>query len=276
MTQYPCLWFDGNAKEAAEFYCSVFNKAKLSSVNPIVARFEVDGQYFMCLNGGPKFEKNPSISFYTVCETEEEVETLWNRLSEGGNALMALDSYPWSKKYGWISDKFGVSWQVTMGSIAEVGQKFTPMLMFSGPQAGKASEAIDHYTSIFHPSSVIIKVPYGEGQAPEGYIMHSRFLLDKNLFMAMDSFVEHKFNFNEGISLVVECESQVQIDHFWNKLTDGGEESMCGWLKDKYGVSWQIVPAVLGKLMSDPERSQRVMNAFMKMRKFDIEALQKA
>ena len=94
--------------------------------------------------------------------------------------------------------------------------------------------------------------------------------------MAMDSFMQHDFNFNEGVSLVVECENQAQIDHFWSKLTEGGEESMCGWLKDKYGVSWQIVPSILGKLMSDPERSQRVIAAFMKMKKFDIETLMNA
>ena len=276
MVQYPCLWFDGNAKEAAEFYCSTFENAKLSSVNPVVARFEVNGQYFMCLNGGPMFTKNPSISFYTVCETEAEVDQLWNKLVDGGKVMMALASYPWSKKYGWLSDKFGVSWQLNVGAVKEVGQKFTPLLMFCGPVAGRASEAVDFYTSIFHPSSVIVKVPYGEGQAPEGSITHSRFLLDKNLFMAMDSFMQHDFNFNEGVSLVVECENQAQIDHFWSKLTEGGEESMCGWLKDKYGVSWQIVPSILGKLMSDPERSQRVIAAFMKMKKFDIETLMNA
>ena len=276
MTQYPCLWFDGNAKEAAEFYCSIFDKARISQSNPMVTRFEVDGQYFMCLNGGPMFTKNPSISFYTVCETEEELDAVWEKLMDGGKALMAKDTYPWSKKYGWVSDKYGTSWQLTLGSISEVGQKFTPLLLFCGANAGKASEAIDLYTSIFHPSSVVIKVPYPEGQAPEGAIMHSRFLLDKNLFMAMDSYLEHNFSFNEGISLVVECDSQVQIDHFWKKLTEGGEESNCGWLKDKYGISWQIVPAILGKLMSDPDRSQRVINAFMKMKKFDVEALMNA
>ena len=136
---YPCIWFDGKAKEAAEFYCSVFENSKITSENPLVVMFELNGKKFMGLNGGPMF---------------------------------------------------------------------TP---------------------------------------------------------------------NEAVSFVVNCETQKEIDHYWyNLIADGGEESMCGWLKDKYGVSWQIVPTILGKLMSDPEKGQRVMGAFLKMRKFDIDALLKA
>jgi predicted 3-demethylubiquinone-9 3-methyltransferase (glyoxalase superfamily) len=94
--------------------------------------------------------------------------------------------------------------------------------------------------------------------------------------MAMDSSSMHHFTFNEAISFVVECETQKEIDFFWNKLTEGGEESQCGWLKDKYGVSWQIIPTILNKLMSDPAKSQKVINAFLKMKKFDIEKLKNA
>jgi predicted 3-demethylubiquinone-9 3-methyltransferase (glyoxalase superfamily) len=85
-----------------------------------------------------------------------------------------------------------------------------------------------------------------------------------------------QFNFTEAVSFVVDCETQEEIDYYWNRLTEGGQESMCGWLKDKFGVSWQIVPAVLGKLMSDPEKGQRVIQAFLKMKKFDIKALENA
>lgn len=130
-----CLWFDGQAKEAAEFYCSIFTNSKITSENPIMVTFELNGRKMMGLNGGPQFK------------------------------------------------------------------------------------------------------------------------------------------FNEAASLVVNCENQVEIDYFWTKLTEGGEESMCGWLKDKFGLSWQIVPSILGKLMSDPEKGQRVMQAFLQMRKFDIQTL---
>lgn len=132
---YPCLWFDGNAKEAAAYYCSIFKNSKIISENPIVVMFEINGTKFMGLNGGPQFK------------------------------------------------------------------------------------------------------------------------------------------FNESTSFVVNCADQAEIDYYWNSLTAEGEESMCGWLKDKYGLSWQIVPAVLGKLMNEPEKGQRVMQAFLKMKKFDIETL---
>ena len=135
---YPCLWFDGQAKAAADFYCSVFKNSKILSESPLVTMFELNGNKFMGLNGGPKFK------------------------------------------------------------------------------------------------------------------------------------------FDEAISFVVNCDTQNEIDYYWNKLTEGGEESMCGWLKDKFGISWQIVPAILGQLMSDPSRAERVINAFMKMRKFDIETLKNA
>jgi predicted 3-demethylubiquinone-9 3-methyltransferase (glyoxalase superfamily) len=135
---YPCLWFDGQAKAAAEFYCSVFKNSRILADTPLVVNFELNGKKFMGLNGGPHFK------------------------------------------------------------------------------------------------------------------------------------------FNEAISFVVECETQEEIDYYWNKLTEGGQESMCGWLKDKFGLSWQIVPTVLAKLMSDPERREKVIKAFMQMKKFDIEKLMQA
>lgn len=140
MTQeiYPCLWFNNQAKEAAEYYCSIFENSKIVSVSNIVVIFHLNGKKFMALNGGPQF------------------------------------------------------------------------------------------------------------------------------------------NFTEAVSFVINCKDQAEIDHYWYSLTKGGEESMCGWLKDKYGVSWQVVPEVLGKLMGDPEKGPRVMKAFLKMRKFDIAALENA
>jgi predicted 3-demethylubiquinone-9 3-methyltransferase (glyoxalase superfamily) len=135
---YPCLWFDGQASEAAQFYCSVFKNSKIASQNPMVVIFELNDTKFMALNGGPHFK------------------------------------------------------------------------------------------------------------------------------------------FNEAVSFVIDCENQEEIDYYWEKLTAGGSESQCGWLKDKYGVSWQVVPKVLGKLMSDSARAPRVVQAFMKMKKFDIKALEEA
>ena len=272
---YPCLWFDNNAKEAASFYCSIFTESSITSENPIVVSFKLGGEKFIALNGGPLFKPNPSISMFALFETEDETKNAWDKLNDGGTVLMPLDKYPWSNLYGWVQDKFGISWQVYTGSMNNVGQRFTPLLMFTGAQNGNADNAIQFYTSLFPNSSVngIARYAAGEGDV-EGRVKHAQFILNDYVLMAMESSGPHDFTFNEAISIVVECDTQEEIDHYWNTFTkDGGQESMCGWLKDKYGVSWQIVPSVLGSLMSDPGKSPRVIQAFMQMKKFEIEKL---
>ncbi|MBX2968683.1 MAG: VOC family protein [Cyclobacteriaceae bacterium] len=274
---YPCLWFDGQAKEAATLYSAAFPDTKITADTPIVVSIESAGQKFMLLNGGPQFKPNPSISFYVVCETKKEVDIAWKKLSEGGNVLMPLDKYDWSEHYGWVQDKFGVNWQLSFGKLTSTSQKFSPTLMFTDAQHGKAEKAINFYTSVFSPSSVVGILRYTEkdGDVP-GTIKHAQFTLGGYVMMAMDSSLMHQFGFTEGVSFVVDCETQEEIDYYWNKLTESGEESMCGWLKDQFGVSWQIVPAILPDLMRDPVKGQRVVQAFLKMKKFDIEALKKA
>ncbi len=273
-SKYPCIWFDGNAKEAAELYCNVFDDCAIVDENAFVVMFEMANQKFMCLNGGPMFKPNASISFFVLCETAAEVEQTFMRLLDGGIVLMQLDSYPWSEKYGWVQDKFGVNWQIFYSADDETDQKISPCLMFTGDNAGKAEEAIRFYSSVFDNSSIISLSRYEAGEHDvEGTIKHGIFTLDGYVLRAMDSSMDHGFSFTEGISMVVDCETQDEIDYFWEKLTDGGSESQCGWLKDQYGVSWQIVPKILGELMSDPERSQRVVEAFMPMKKLDIQTL---
>jgi len=274
---YPCLWFDDNAKAAAEFYCSIFNHSKIIDNNPMVVRFEVEDKLIMGLNGGPMFKINPSISLFVICETEEEIVTLWNKFIKDGNIMMPLDEYPWSKKYGFVTDKFGVCWQLMLSELPAGVQKISPCLLFVGDQYGKAQEAINQYTSIF-PNSEIQSLSLDESEdlQQSGSLKYGNFKLQNELFAAMDGFGDHNFQFNEGFSLVVECDTQDEIDTYWTKLTEGGSESQCGWLKDRFGVSWQIVPSILSKLMADPEKSQRVVQAFLKMKKFDIETLLKA
>jgi predicted 3-demethylubiquinone-9 3-methyltransferase (glyoxalase superfamily) len=275
---HPCLWFDGNAKNAADFYCSLFPGSKITADTPMVVNFEMNGQKFMGLNGGPMFKPNASISFMVISETDDEINELWKQLSEGGFVMMPLNKYDWSERYGFVQDRFGVCWQIMKGKYSDVNQKITPTLLFVGNSFGKAENAVKFYTQVFPQSSIdgILLYTKEEGEAA-GTVKHSQFILDKKVFMAMDGAGNHSFAFNEAVSFVVDCETQDEIDFYWNKLTaDGGQESQCGWLKDKFGVSWQIVPAVLGKLMTDPERSQRVMQAFMKMKKFDIATLMNA
>jgi predicted 3-demethylubiquinone-9 3-methyltransferase (glyoxalase superfamily) len=274
---YPCLWFDSQAKEAATFYCSVFKNARITADTPMVVKWEIEGQAIMGLNGGPIFKINPSISFLVTCQSAEETEGIWNKLMEDGSAMMPLDKYPWSEKYGWVKDKFGMTWQLMLGELPEDGQKITPSLLFVGEQYGKAEQAINHYTSIFPGSTIQSLQLYQGGEAQtEGTLMFGQFSLLQKVFAAMDGFGNHEFLFNEGVSFVVECQTQDEIDFYWNKLTEGGMESQCGWLKDKFGVSWQIVPSILSSLMRDPAKAGKVMQAFMKMKKFDIETLIKA
>jgi len=239
----------------------------------------LEGQQFYAFDAGPMFKFNPSVSFFVVCETREETDLVWQKLVEGGSIMMPLDKYDWSEKYGWLQDRFGISWQVSFGKISDVGQKFTPSLLFTKEHAGKAEEAVKFYTSVFDNSSVsgILKYSAGENEA-EGTVKHAQFSLDGQMFMATDSSGPHNFIFNEAISLFVNCKTQEEVDHFWKKLSEGGATSRCGWLKDKFGISWQIVPGVLGKLLSnpDPAKAKRAMGAMMKMDKIIIADLEKA
>lgn len=280
---FPCLWYDGDAKQSAEFYCKVFN-GKITADTPVVMNIELFGQKLMLLNGGPHFEKNPSISFMVICESEDEVQKYWDQLVDGGIALMPLDSYSWSKKYGWVKDKYGVTWQIFLGED-KAGQKIVPTMMFIHQNNGKAMEAMEFYTRTFPNSKIGNILKYGEGneghdiQEPAENIQHAHFVIDGYSFFCMDNSYDHKFDFNEGISIVVMTDDQEQTDRYWNTLiSGGGRESMCGWLKDKYGVSWQIVPKRLIQLMndSDQDKAQKVVQSVMKMQKIIIKDLEEA
>ncbi|MGH2552341.1 MAG: VOC family protein [Chitinophagaceae bacterium] len=271
---FPCIWFDGNAKEAAVFYSSHIRNSAITFESPMVVLFELNGKKFMGLNGGPKFTINPSISLFILCESINETNELWNKLMEGGKAMMPLDKYPWSERYGWVKDKFGLTWQVSVVYKEGDQQQITPSLLFTDKQFGRAEEAINFYTSVFKDSGVDPLIHYPEGDANAGKVMYSEFRINQYPLIAMDGPGEHAYTFNEAISLVVNCDSQQEIDYYWEKLTaGGGQESMCGWLKDKFGVSWQIVPSTIGELMSDPERAARVMPEILKMKKLDMEKL---
>ncbi len=191
---------------------------------------------------------------------------------------MALDKYEWSEKYGWINDKFGISWQFALGKIEEVGQKITPCFTFTGKQYGRTEEAINHYSKIFGNPKIEGILHFGKNEAPdkEGMVKHAQMAFNGQKFMFMDSALHNNIPFSEGVSLTIHCQTQDEIDYYWEKLTESGAESMCGWLKDKFGVSWQIVPEVLNQIMSDPARAGKAAKAFMEMRKLNIEQIVRA
>ena len=271
---YPCIWCNNNAKEMAEYYSSVFPNTKIIDENPVVVMIAIEGQKIMLLNGGDIFKPNPSISLMGVFQNAEEVEALWAKLIPESTALMDLGDYPFSKKYGWLADKYGVNWQLYTGESGGTLEKYVPTLMFNGNNNGKAKEAIDLYTRILPDSKVqgIMEYAEGGGDAP-GNVQHAQFDIAGTTIMCMDSSYDHKFNFTEGVSLVVNCKDQQEIDKYWNGLTaDGGAESQCGWLKDKYGLSWQVIPENIGTLVQKPE----AMQAMMQMKKIVIADLENA
>jgi predicted 3-demethylubiquinone-9 3-methyltransferase (glyoxalase superfamily) len=273
----PCLWFNGNANEAAQLYCSAFPEAEIKNDTPMVVTFHIQGKQFIGLNGGPNHKPNPSISFFYTFKSEAELTKAWSILSAEGKVMMALDSYPWSSKYGWLEDKFGVSWQLSLATPTQNEAEVFPSLMFTKEQNGKAQQAIDFYTAVFPNSYVALIAKYEPGEGDTvGNIKHAQFNLNGYKIAIMESSMVHEFQFDWGVSLSVSCDTQEEIDHYWNKLTECGQESMCGWCQDRFGLWWQIVPSSLGKYMTDPAKAPRVMEAFMKMSKFNIAEIEEA
>lgn len=291
----PFLWFDNNAEEAVNFYTDVFNNAKSKSSTTysgesakasgrpegsvMTVAFEIDGFNFTAINGGPAFKINPSISFFYHTKDENEIVDLWEKLSDGGKIMMELNSYDWSKKYGWVEDKFGVSWQL-MHVEKDLVQKIVPSLLFTKKTFGKANEAINYYSSVFRNSKVDSVFRYGAEVLPDNpdALMYSDFTLEGGKFSAMDGAGEHKFQFNEAVSLVVSCTGQDELDYYWHALSADPQAEMCGWLKDKYGVSWQIIPSNLGELLGSKEegKAKRVTQQLLQMKKLDIKMLENA
>lgn len=303
----PHLWFNKEAIEAAQFYVGAFgNGSKIThkallrdtpSGDCDIVSFDLAGFTFMGISAGPHFKLSPSVSFMLNFDPSKDkdarknLDVLWGKLSDGGKALMPLDTYPFSEHYGWVQDKFGVTWQLILTkpegeprrsrpNRGEPRPFIIPSLMFTGDSTGKADEAIDFYVSVFKDSRRGMTAPYPEGAAPEksAKIMFAEFMLGRQWFAAMDSGHMHKFGFSEAISLLVRCSDQKEIDEYCKKLSAVPEAEQCGWLKDKYGLSWQIVPQDLDKMMQsgDEEKIARVTQAFLKMKKFDLKALKKA
>jgi len=292
----PHLWFDKEAKEAAHFYTSLFPDSKITNVTTIhdtpsgdcdIVSFELLNYSLMAMSAGPLFKLNPSLSLTVRFNQSQDkdakirLDEVWEKLMDGGKALMPLDAYPFSERYGWVQDKYGLSWQLIFTkSEGEERPRIIPSFLFVGDVCGKAEEASDYYFSVFKEGKRGTIARYGAEQAPdkEGTAMFTDFQLFDQWFIAMDSAHKHEFNFNEAVSFIVNCETQEEIDAYWEKLSAVPESEQCGWLKDRYGISWQIVPTIMGKMMTEgtPEQMARVTQAFLPMKKFDIAKLKQA
>lgn len=292
----PHLWFNQEANEAAQFYTSIFPDSKVTNIATIddtpsgdtdIVSFSLSGFSFMAINGGPHFQFNPSISFFVNFDpskdenAREKLDQLWEKLSQGGTLLMPLQEYPFSKRYGWIQDKYGLTWQLILTNPDGEERPFiVPSLMYAQDVCGKAEEASNFYLSVFNESrrGGIARYPTGMEPDKEGTLMFTDFMLANQWFAAMDSAQSHNFKFNEAISLLVKCENQEEIDYYWQKLSSDPKAEQCGWLKDKYGVSWQVWPKIMEKMMANGTNKQmeRLTKTFLQMKKFDIEKLKEA
>jgi predicted 3-demethylubiquinone-9 3-methyltransferase (glyoxalase superfamily) len=284
----PNLWFEGNAEEAVDFYLSAFPGSSIisrsyypDSTEEGLAEFQLDlagkvltidfelgDQAFTAINAGPEFKFNPAISFMLNFDpsvddqAQEHLDQLWHKLLEGGEVLMPLEAYPFSKRYGWLKDRYGLTWQLILTDPEGEPRPFIiPSLLFTGSNTNHAEEAIRFYVSLFENARVgeLNYYPEDTGPAKKGALMLGDFMLANQWFAAMDSAVEQDFTFNEAVSFSVVCKDQAEIDYFWDKLSSNTQFEQCGWCKDQYGLSWQIVPENMGELMERPNAFSNMM-----------------
>lgn len=291
----PNLWFQGNAKEGVEFYEHALPNTRLtdSSNYPseglldfqkdfagelLSAVLDIDGYQVVLINAGTEFKPNPAISFLLNFDpsldqnAKATLQGVWDRLSQGGTILMPLDEYPFSKYYGWVQDRYGVSWQLMLTNPEGEPRPFvTPALMFGGQAQNRAMEAVNYYIATFSDSGLGNVVPYEHPSAPatSGSVMYSDFTLQGQWFSAMDSGVEQDFSFTPGVSLMVNCKDQEEIDRLWETLSVVPEAEQCGWCMDQFGMSWQIAPVDIEDLMKQPGAFERMLQ----MKKLDIAEL---
>lgn len=299
----PHLWYEKEAIEAAQLYCSLFPDSGITNITTLrntpsgdcdLVSFQLSGQPFMAISAGPIFKFNPSVSFIVNFDpsgdqdARKNLDTVWDKLSEDGKALMPLDKYPFSEHFGWVQDKYGLSWQLILSNPDGEDRPFiVPSLMFVGAVCGKAEEASNFYLSVFSGKSgpsndvkrgSIMRYPKGMEPEKEGTVMFTDFMINNQWFASMDSAHEHNFGFNEAISLLIPCDTQEEIDYYWEKLSANPKAEQCGWCKDKYGLSWQIWPTVIGEMMQNGSREQidRLTQTFLPMKKYDIAELKRA
>lgn len=281
----PCLWFNGDAQQGADFYVAAFPNAEVLGTTyyptagladfqqqmagkELTIELDLGGYRVTLLNAGPEFPITQAISlmigFPSQSEepSNERVSALWDQLAPGGKILMPLTEYPFSPYYGWVQDKFGMSWQlITAPAQSKAGPPVLPSLLFSGSVQNKAREAVEFYLSVFPASQLgsLNEYPQDTGPASKGSVLFADFRLMGQWFAAMDSGVPQESGFTEGVSFQIMCRDQEEIDHLWNALSVVPESAQCGWCKDRFGVSWQIVPANMAELMQRPGAFAKLM-----------------
>lgn len=281
----PHLWFDKEAREAVQLYTSLFPGSRIVTENivkdtpsgdAVSITFELAGQPFAAISAGSLFRFNPSVSLMVACECAEEVDRLWDALIPGGIVLMERGAYPFNPHYGWLADRYGLSWQLGVTEDPIV-QKITVNFLFSGPVIGRAEEAVRYYTEVFPQANLNRISHYAEGEAVSEHakVNFVGFSILGQHFSAMDHAYPEDFTFTEAFSLMVLCDTQAEIDKAWSKLSHVPEAEACGWIKDRFGLSWQIVPRILQSMLGEGTEEQRirVTQTMLTLKKLDIQTL---
>lgn len=287
----PNLWFDHTAEEAAQFYTSVFPNSRIVDVQrypedglpdfqkefagqPVTVEFDLGGYRMVGINAGPEFRPNPSVSFFVNFDpsvddhAREHLDELWAALTAEGSVLMPLQEYPYSQRYGWVEDKWGVSWQLMLTNPDGEPRPFIiPSLMFGSTVQGRAKEAVDYYLALFDGRPGTIAAYPAEAGPMSGQIMFADFQLLGQWLAVMDA-ADQDFTFSPGVSLLVYCHGQDELDRWWAELSAVPEAEQCGWCQDKFGLSWQLVPDNLDELMAGPDAYAKLMS----MGKIEISA----
>ncbi len=285
----PNIWFNGNAEQAVDLYSSTFGDSRVLNTirypasaeegladfqlnmadQVLTIDFAIDNFRFTAINTGSEFRPNPAISFMVNFDpsrddqARQHLDEAWQKLSQGGAVRMPLDKYDFSQHYGWVEDRYGVNWQLILTDPAGEPRPFIiPALMFAGPVLGRADEARQYYAEVFTGSMLgdVYRYPQTNDMFVKGQIMWSELQLAGQWFVINDGGPQQDFSFTEGLSLSIACRDQAEIDYFWEKLSAVPESEQCGWCKDKFGVSWQVVPANMDELMTRPGAYATLMN----------------
>ena len=276
----PAIWCDGTADEAAQFYADVFRDASIAEQAPgIAATVSIHGFRLSLINGGNQYAPNPSISCILNFDPllfggEEQARTyldeLYKRLSTGG-VLMELGEYPFSPRYAWVRDRFGMTWQLMLTDPDGDPRPFViPSFMFGGTNHAHAEEAKDAWIALFDNARRGALYRYEEGGPLDaGTVMFTDFTLRGTWMAATDSGTFHDFTFTPGVSMIVSCRDQEEIDRYWAGLSAVPEAERCGWCVDRWGVSWQVVPHNIAELMADAATRDKILH----MGKIDLTKL---
>lgn len=278
----PCLWCDGTLADQAQAYAALFPGATIDGQDAAdwapgrVAMLDLGCGPVALLDGGPMFRPSPALSLALTDPDAGRIRALWDALGDGGGVLVPLGAWPWADLFGWVQDRWGVSWQLTRGAAPGIA----PFLTFVGPVAGRARAALALYARAV-PGLAAVRITDwdGTGPAPAGWVMQARLAGPPGALILSENADEHAWGFTEGGSLMILCDTQAEVDAAWATLTaDGGQPSRCGWLKDPFGVSWQIVPQDLVRILADapPPVQGRVMAAVLGMGKLDLDAIRAA